>query len=276
MLLQGYRLSGARLLDKVITMELAIASALLLSAILWSVQGLKETIRESNLKTEETEVNCSNILLTRSNDLLSTLRNVDTVKTLLLKNETQQLLFEFRKGLGTQWMQARGECGHKEPIPLLKVGLDQKLELKVHVYAEMAEQDDFRGRLRYLSGVVSPQCAIVRVNNQVASLFFLRGVMLAESHLNNAWETAFHHDWMYGIGSGMRSIVIDTDSDSFVNIFAELSCPNEKTHSRYAIPIGMAQVGDIRQVLSNTSENGGLGAIYGRRFMTASLDPNSM
>lgn len=257
-------------------MELLLTSALLLSAVFCPVRGLKETIRRSTLKTEETVVNCSDTLITRSNDLLSTLGNVDAVKTLLLTNETQQLLFEFRKGLGTQWMQARGECGHKEPILLLKVGLDQKFDLKAHVYAEMVERDDFRGRLRYLSGLVSPQCVIVRVNNQVVSLFFLRGVMLVESHLNNAWETAFHHDWIYGIGSGMRSIVIDTDSESFVKIFAELSCPDGKTHSRYVIPIGMAQVGDIRRVLSNTHDNGGLGGIYGRRFMTASLDANSI
>lgn len=257
-------------------MRFVLIWILLLTAAFCLVQGLEKSITKDNLvRTDETTANCSNILITRSNDLLSTLKSVDAVKTLILTTETQRLLFDFRKGLGIQWMQAKGECAHKEPVPFLKVR-ESKMDLKVHIYAEMVEQDAFRGRSRYLCGVVSPRCTIVRVNSQVASLFFLRGVTFEESRFDDVWGSAFHHDWMYGVGSGMSSLMIDTDTDSIVTVFAELLCPGEETLSGYVIPIGESSVGDIRRVLSDTWENGGLGAIHGRRFMTASLDARSI
>lgn len=225
--------------------------------------------------TRETTINCSDALTERSNDLLSTVGDGQVIRNLILTNDSQRALFEFRQGMGMQLMQARGECGYKGPISLLRVQLEPWLDLKVQLYAEMVEHDALRGRWRHLSGVLSPQCVIMKVDSPTPSLF-LRGVTLEELDFNNGLSTAFHNDWMYGVGSGMASLMIDASSESLVMMFAELSCPDKEAFTRYVIPIGMASVGDIRHALSEERENGGVGAIHGRRFMTASLEADSI
>lgn len=216
----------------------------------------------------ETTFNCSQALIKQSNYLFSELENARGVKNLILTEESQRLLYEFREQAVLRLMRIRGECKLKSPIPILRVRLEPMIDVAVTVLAEMIEMDAFQGRMRQLRGILRPQCVVMKVDSYLASLFF-QGVTLEETSYSNNAMTMVQNEWVYGFGSGMNSIIMDANSESMVDVYTEISCPEGGV--RYEVPIGITSIGDIRHVLSGAVERGGLGAISGRRFMTASF-----